>query len=79
MLGERGLWYKMNFFEYSARVPLVMAGPGIVKGEALRQRVIATQKSRRALDAAMNAGVSEHWDYNPTSDASGQYVRNHMD
>ncbi|WP_164661058.1 choline-sulfatase [Tropicibacter sp. Alg240-R139] len=197
MLGERGLWYKMNFFEHSARVPLVMAGPGVVQGTAqnavslvdllptfidvgggdeamigepidgrslmplargeddpideavgeycaemtgypvimirrgplkyihcdsdppqlydlsadpmettnvatdpdyadakarfatevakrwdgrdLREKIIATQKSRRALHAAMEAGASAPWDYNPPSDASQQYVRNNMD
>ena len=28
MLGERGLWYKMNFFEHSTRVPFVIRAPG---------------------------------------------------
>ena len=197
MLGDRGLWYKMTFFEQSARVPMILAGPGVAQGTVghacslvdlmptfldaaggsadmlgepidgrsllplargeeapedeaigeycaemtpwpvymirrgafkyihcdvdppqlydvskdpgertnlasdpdytevaagfamevserwdsaiLREDVMRTQKSRRALHAAMEAGASEPWDYNPPRDASEEYVRNHMD
>ena len=200
MLGERGLWYKMNFFEHSARVPLIMAGPDVDHGQSsnacslvdilptfidiagaggatkpvigqpidgrslwplatggsddvdeaigeycaemtahpvfmirrgkykyihcdgdppmlfdleadpdelinlvtdpdharaseefaaevaarwdspqIRKDVIRTQKQRRAVHAAMEAGPVTSWDYSPPRDFSREYVRNHMD
>ncbi|QEX22819.1 choline-sulfatase [Hypericibacter adhaerens] len=39
MLGERGLWYKMNFFDGAVRVPLVMQGPGIEAGRRIAEPV----------------------------------------
>ncbi|HEY4610624.1 MAG TPA: choline-sulfatase, partial [Ilumatobacteraceae bacterium] len=194
MLGERGLWYKMNFFEGACRIPLIVAGPGIVPAVAeehvslldvmptmgalaggeqpefadgtsivpllggdrepdrcvygeylgegaiapilmirrgtykyvfceadppqlydlaadpdelvnlcavaehaatvaafeaevykrwrpaeIRAEVIASQHSRRAVDSALRKGRHVSWDFQPIVDASGQYMRNHLD
>lgn len=195
MLGERGLWYKMNFFEHSTRIPLIVSAPGqfahrevtthtslldiaptlaelggaaspddldgnslvpfldgdedsdrTVAGEylgegavapifllrrgplkyvwsepdgaqlynlewdpdeltnlatdadhadtvsgfdeelhnrwdpaELRDQVVANQRSRRTVDQALRQGRFTPWDFQPTTDAAQQYMRNHLD
>ena len=46
MLGDREQWFKMSFFERSARVPLVMAGP-TVTASGTRPAVVITTVTRR--------------------------------
>lgn len=44
----------------------------------LRAEVIASQKRRRLVDAAMRRGSWTAWDHQPTVDASSAYVRSHL-
>ena len=32
MLGEHGMWFKRTYFDWSTRVPLIAAGPGVADG-----------------------------------------------
>jgi choline-sulfatase len=47
--------------------------------EALRARVLASQRRRRLIAAAMTKGRHTAWDFQPRTDASLTYVRNHLD
>ncbi|MEM6461304.1 MAG: choline-sulfatase [Pseudomonadota bacterium] len=56
MLGERGLWFKMCFYEGSARVPLMIAGPGIEAG--LYQAPVSTLDVNPTLADLAGADMS---------------------
>jgi choline-sulfatase len=47
--------------------------------DAMRTTVIADQKRRRAVHAALRIGRYQGWDFNPARDASEEYTRSHMD
>lgn len=39
MMGERGMWFKQTFFEHSARVPLIIGGPGVPRSKVVDRNV----------------------------------------
>ena len=46
---------------------------------ALHAQVLASQRRRRFVDAALAQGKRSSWDHQPMVDASQQYMRNHID
>ena len=56
MLGERGLWYKMTFFEWSARVPLLVHAPGRFAPRRVSQAASLVDLLPTLLDLA-NTGL----------------------
>ena len=47
MLGERGLWYKMHWFEMAARVPLLVYAPGQFKAGRVSAAVSTADHARQ--------------------------------
>ena len=47
--------------------------------QAIRQRVLASQRTRRVVDDAMTTGAPVSWDHLPVNDVANAYVRNHQD
>ncbi|TWT73408.1 sulfatase [Allorhodopirellula solitaria] len=65
-LGEKGLWYKRKAFERSARMPLVIAAPGLAKDQA-------TQKTVELID--LYPTLADLCDLKPPSVLEGQSMR----
>ncbi len=59
MLGERGLWYKMSFFEWSARVPLIVHAPGRFAPHRVPSQVSLLDVMPTLVELAAGDGVPE--------------------
>lgn len=59
MLGERGLWYKMSFFEQSARVPLLVRMPGRTSARRIATPVSLMDLAPTLLELTGVSGPAE--------------------
>jgi choline-sulfatase len=59
MLGERGLWYKMSFFEPSSRVPLIAWAPGRVRAGRVAEPVSLLDLAPTLLELAADPRADE--------------------
>ena len=59
MLGERGLWFKMCFFEWSARVPLIVHAPGTYRPRRVKDNVSLIDLFPTFLEWAADGAMPE--------------------
>ena len=59
LMGERGMWYKFNPYEWSARVPLVVRAPGNSAGRVERGNVSLVDLLPTFLDLATDGSPPE--------------------
>ena len=57
MLGERGCWYKMSFYEHSCRVPLMISLPGERGSRRIGQCTSLIDLMPTLLDMALDGGA----------------------
>ena len=62
MLGDRGVFFKMSFFERSTRVPLIMAGPGVAAGTTVANACSLVDLLPTLLDIASDGGAWPEFD-----------------
>jgi choline-sulfatase len=62
MLGERGMWYKMSWFEGSARVPLIISAPGRYQRNRIASSVSLVDLLPTLVEMAGGeaAGLADH-------------------
>jgi len=67
MLGKFGMWWKCSLYEDSARVPLIVAGPGFTPGTRVKTPV-STMDLQAAIFKAIGAERPSHWVGTPLQD-----------
>lgn len=67
MLGKFGMWWKCSLYEDSARVPLIVAGPGFRAGARVKTPV-STMDLQAAMFRAIGARRPSNWAGTPLQD-----------